>query len=190
VRDSGCDPPGLLDPGPPAIQAKLLRVLQEKTYYPLGAAKPQIVNVRVVTATNKNLAELVTQGQFRSDLYYRIKVLEVHLPPLRDRKDDLPLLCDHFLRKYNVKYKKSILNLSDEAFEILANHDFPGNVRELENLIEHAFTFCSGNTIEKEHFPAEIRGGSRCSTQTTETQRAGRRTAGTFALIADARSDW
>jgi transcriptional regulator with PAS, ATPase and Fis domain len=140
----------------PAMQVKLLRVLQEKTFDPLGAAKSVSVDVRVVAATNKNLPEIVKEGKFREDLYYRIKVLNLALPGLRDRKSDIPLLCDHFISLFNARFKKSIKELSNKAFDALLAHDYPGNIRELENILEHAFIFCKGSVIEPKHLPPEI----------------------------------
>lgn len=140
----------------PAMQVKLLRVLQEKTFEPLGATKTVKVDVRVIVATNKDLQEMVKNGEFREDLYYRIKVLCVTLPALRERKCDIPLLCDHFITLFNARFKKEIKGISNKALELILAHDFPGNIRELENVMEHAFIFCKSDTIESEHFPPEI----------------------------------
>jgi PAS domain S-box-containing protein len=141
----------------PAMQAKLLRVLQEKTFEPLGATSSQKADVRIVTATNRDLAAMVKEGRFREDLYYRINVLRVTLPPLRERRCDVPLLCEHFVDLFNARYGKKITGVSPEALSILLAHDFPGNIRELENIIEHGFVFCKGGTIAPEHLPAERR---------------------------------
>ena len=142
----------------PAMQVKLLRVLQDRTYEPLGANAPVKADVRIVAATNRDLPSLVKEGKFREDLYYRIKVLQVTLPPLRDRPSDIPLLCEHFVERFNARYGKSIKELSQEALELLLAHRYPGNIRELENVMEHAFVFCRTDTIGPEHLPAELRG--------------------------------
>jgi PAS domain S-box-containing protein len=140
-----------------AMQVKLLRVLQERTYEPLGGTAPVKADVRVVAATNKNLSEMVKKGEFREDLFYRIKVLMIKLPPLAERRCDIPLLCDHFIGIFNARYRKNISAISESALTVLLAHSFPGNIRELENVIEHAFIFCKGTTIESEHLPAELK---------------------------------
>lgn len=141
----------------PAMQVKLLRVLQERTYEPLGAVRSEKVDVRVIAATNKNLSQMVKTGEFREDLYYRINVLQVKLPPLRDRRCDIPLLCDHFVDVYNTRYNKDVKSVSQEALDSLLAYDFPGNIRELENMIEHAFVFCKTDSIQPQHLPPEFR---------------------------------
>jgi PAS domain S-box-containing protein len=142
----------------PAIQVKLLRVLQEKSFEPLGGTASVSADVRVITATNRDLAGLIREGRFREDLYYRIKVLHIHLPPLRERRSDVPLLCDHFIELFNDRYKKAIAAVSDEVSAALLAYEFPGNIRELENILEHAFIFCKGETIEMDHLPPELGG--------------------------------
>jgi PAS domain S-box-containing protein len=139
-----------------AMQVRLLRVLQEGTYEPLGAASSVNADVRVVTATNKKLDELVEQGRFRDDLYYRINVMKLDLPPLRDRKDDVPLLVNHFISRFNRLRGKHISCVTDEVLAVLLAYDYPGNVRELENIIEHCFVLCHGEIIEKKHLPASV----------------------------------
>jgi len=121
-----------------SIQAKLLRVLQEKTFVPLGSEKPISVDVRVIVATNKNLKEEVKKGNFREDLFYRIHVIPIELPPLKDRKEDIPPLVDHFVKKYSELMEKKIKSVSPEGMQKMMLHDWPGNVRELENTIEYA----------------------------------------------------
>ncbi len=123
---------------PIAIQAKILRVLQERHFYPVGSEKLIEVDVRIIVATNKNLEEQVKQGLFREDLYYRIHVIPIHLPPLRERKEDIPLLATHFLEKSSRLVKKEIKGLTPQAIQKLLLYDWPGNVRELENVIEYA----------------------------------------------------
>ena len=140
-----------------AMQVKLLRVLQEKIYEPLGATAPIKADVRVITATNKDLAAMVKKGEFREDLFYRIKVISIKLPTLVERRCDIPLLCDHFIGLFNMRYRKDVKGISDDALNVLLSHSFPGNIRELENSIEHAFIFCSGDTIEINHLPAELK---------------------------------
>lgn len=146
----------------PAMQVRLLRVLQERVVEPLGAIEPVKVDVRVVAATNKDLAELVRQGRFREDLFYRIHVIHLKLPPLRERREDIPLLVDRIIAKFNRLQGKDIAGISEEALVRLMEHDYPGNVRELENIIEHAFVLCHGGWIELRHLPPELRAaGSR-----------------------------
>ncbi len=137
----------------PALQVRLLRVLQDRTYEPLGSIKSERANVRIVAATNKALEQLVAEGKFRQDLYYRINVVKLVLPPLRERKEDIPLLIDHFVRKYNRLNGKDIQGLSPEAFPMLMAYDFPGNIRELENIIEYASVVCKDAVIRTEHLP-------------------------------------
>lgn len=140
----------------PATQVKLLRVLQEKEYEPLGATSPVKSDVRIIAATKANLAQLVEDGKFRDDLYFRLNIVLLELPPLKERRDDIPLLIDHFLDKFNHKTGKNILCVSDEVKSVLMNCDFPGNVRQLENIIEHAFVMCSNSQIELKHLPPEF----------------------------------
>jgi transcriptional regulator with PAS, ATPase and Fis domain len=137
----------------PALQVRLLRFLQEKTFEPLGAIEPQKADVRVVAATNKSLSELVKKGTFRRDLYYRINVVRLALPPLCKRREDIPLLIEHFIDRFNRLREKDIAGVSNEAMTIFINHDYPGNVRELENIIEHAFVLCPRGIIEPHHLP-------------------------------------
>jgi PAS domain S-box-containing protein len=144
----------------PAMQARLLRVLQERIYEPLGGVEPVKTNVRVVAATNKDLRKLVQDGRFREDLFYRIHVIRLELPSLRDRREDIPLLIDHFISRFNRLRGKDIGGVSDDVLGRLMEHDFPGNVRELENVIEHAFVLCRGGVIGLEHLPPPLRGGS------------------------------
>ncbi len=142
-----------------ALQVKLLRVLQDKTYEPLGSNKPVKADVRVLAATNKDLAVLVNEGKFREDLYYRLNVVKIVLPPLRERLEDIPLLVDHFIKKLNVEKGKEIKGISDSALTLLMRYDYPGNVRELENIIEYAFILCHGEYIEPQHLPEPFVGG-------------------------------
>jgi PAS domain S-box-containing protein len=136
-----------------AMQVKLLRVLQDKIFEPLGGTKSEKVDLRIITATNKDLDALVKQGSFRKDLYYRINVAKLHLPPLRDRKEDIPLLSEHFVNKFNRLQGKEIHGLKSEALALLMSHDYPGNIRELENIIEYAIVVCKNNMIGIENLP-------------------------------------
>lgn len=140
----------------PALQARLLRVLEERTYTPLGSSKSLKADVRVVAATNKDLAQLVDAGQFRKDLYYRINVVKLKLPLLAERKEDIPLLAEHFIERFNRLQNKKISGLSYEALAIFMYHDWPGNIRELENAIEHAFILCPQGQILPGHLPDHL----------------------------------
>jgi PAS domain S-box-containing protein len=139
----------------PALQVRLLRVLQERTFEPLGSTRTVPVDVRVIVATNRDLAAQVKKGAFRQDLYYRINVVRIEMPPLRKRKEDIPLLVDHFVNRWNRIRGKSISGVSPEVLSFLMAHDYPGNIRELENIIEHAFVLCAEGRIEPRHLPED-----------------------------------
>ena len=139
-----------------ALQVRLLRVLQEKTFEPLGGTKSVSADVRIVTATNRYLATQVENGNFRKDLFYRINVVRIDLPPLRKRKEDIPLLTEHFVARFNRLQDKFISGVSAEVLARLMVHDFPGNIRELENIIEYAFVLCSEGRIELGHLPGDF----------------------------------
>jgi PAS domain S-box-containing protein len=139
-----------------AMQMRLLRVLQEHEYEPLGSVEPVSANVRVVAATHRDLSKLVEQGAFREDLFYRINVIRLELPPLVERREDIPLLVDHFIDRFNRVQERDVVGVSDEVMALLMNHDFPGNARELENIVEHAFVLCRGSVIELQHLPPEL----------------------------------
>ncbi len=141
----------------PAMQVRLLRVLQERVVEPLGGIEPVKVNVRVVVATNRDLADLVKAGTFREDLYYRIRVIRLQLPTLKQRREDIPLLVDHLITRFNRLEGKDVAGVSGEVMARLMEYDFPGNVRELENIIEQAFVLCRGGLIELNHLPPELR---------------------------------
>jgi len=145
----------------PAMQVRLLRVLQEQVYEPLGAVEPVRADVRVIAATHRDLEELVKNGSFREDLFYRINVMRLELPTLRERREDIPLLIDHFIGRFNRLQEKDIVGVSDEVLALLMNHGFPGNARELENIIEHAFVLCRSSIIELQHLPPELVRGRR-----------------------------
>ena len=138
-------------------QAKLLRVLQDKIVEPLGSSKRLKINTRIISATNRNLKELVDKGDFREDLYYRLKVLQIDIPPLRERIKDIPLLIDHFINKLNNVYNKKVIGVAPEMKEVLTDYPWPGNVRELENAIEHAYISSDGIVLKTQHLPTEIR---------------------------------
>jgi PAS domain S-box-containing protein len=142
----------------PALQVKLLRVLQEKEYTPLGAVRPETADVRILAATNKDLAAEVGHGRFRQDLFFRLNVIRVSLPPLRARTEDVPLLVDHFIKKFNATQGRRISGISERAMAALMHYDYPGNVRELENAIEHAFVVCGASVIERGDLPPHVRG--------------------------------
>jgi len=141
----------------PSLQAKLLRVLQEREIDKIGYPHPIKVNVRILAATNRDLRNLVEDNQFREDLFYRLSVVTINLPPLRQRKEDIPLLVEHFIRKYCDRHNLPQVSLGDEALEILTGYNWPGNVRELENVIEHLVVLAKDRVIRAEHLPAEIR---------------------------------
>ncbi|OLB56845.1 MAG: sigma-54-dependent Fis family transcriptional regulator [Nitrospirae bacterium] len=152
-----------------STQAKLLRVLQEREFTRIGGSHPIRVDVRFIAATNKNVVELLRRKLFREDLYYRINVISLYLPPLRDRREDIPLLAKHFLAKRLEDEKQSPLDLSKDSLEALLKYHWPGNVRELENVLEQATVWCRGNTISPEHFPSTLRGGAQSDSLREET---------------------
>jgi transcriptional regulator with GAF, ATPase, and Fis domain len=140
----------------PVIQIKLLRVLQEKTFERVGDVKPVKANLRIITATHHNLIEKVRAGQFREDLYYRLKVFEIGVPPLRDRLEDIPLLVDHFCERFNGVSGKEIRGVTDDVLRLFMDYRWPGNIRELEHALEHAFVLCREAVITMDHIPLEI----------------------------------
>jgi len=139
-----------------ALQVRLLRVLQQRCYEPLGSVSSVKADVRIITATSRDLEKLVEAGKFREDLYYRINVVKLAIPPLRDRKEDIPLLIDHFIDRFNHLHNKNISGVTDQVLATLLEHDYRGNVRELENIIEHCFVLCQGEIIEIKHLPASF----------------------------------
>lgn len=142
----------------PALQVRLLRVLQERTYEPLGSTRTETADVRIITATHRDLAEQARKGLFREDLYYRVNVIRVELPPLRRRMEDIPLLAEQFVERFNRLQRRTVQGVSTEALSLLMAHTWPGNVRELENTIERAFILCQEGPIRLEHLPEELRG--------------------------------
>ena len=141
----------------PNLQIRLLRVIQEREIDKIGYPHPLKVNVRILAATHRNLKALVEDAQFREDLFYRLSVVTVNLPPLRERKDDIPLLVEHFLKKHCGRYQMPLVSVSEAAFEMLAQHNWPGNVRELENVMEHVVVLGKEDIIRPEHLPPDIR---------------------------------
>ncbi len=145
---------------PLSTQVKLLRVLEEKVIERVGDNRPVRIDVRIISATNKNLKELVKKGEFRQDLYYRINVIPVYVPPLRERKEDIPLLAETFFRTIRLKYDKPIESISSSAMAALMNYPWPGNVRELKSALEYAFVTCDSARIEPSHLPPEVTASS------------------------------
>ena len=145
---------------PVSTQVKLLRVLQEKSYEPLGAVKSKDADVRIIASTNRDLAHMVREGSFRKDLFFRLNVLRIRLPELTDRRGDIPLLVNHFVARHAARTGKGIIGVSDDVLSFLMRYDFPGNVRELENIIEHGVVLCRGEIIEMEHLPGELFGST------------------------------
>ena len=140
----------------PAVQVRLLRVLQQKVYEPLGSGQPVPTNARVIAATHRRLEELVKAEKFRDDLYFRINVFKILLPPLSERREDIPLLVDHFIERFNHQKGRGVTGISREAISAIMLHDWPGNVRELENAIEHAFVLCRDDLIRLEDLPEHL----------------------------------
>jgi two-component system response regulator AtoC len=154
---------------PIGLQPKLLRVLQERSFERLGSNRSVEVDVRLISATNHDLADLVKQGHFREDLYYRLNVVELHLPALRERRQDIPLLAHHFLLKYAQLFKKNVKRLSDYVLSALDQYPWPGNVRELENIIQRAVVLSDGPTLELSHLPRNLRQGVGLPEPTTDS---------------------
>jgi two-component system, NtrC family, response regulator AtoC len=140
------------------MQVKLLRVLQESEFERVGGIKTIKVDVRLVTATNRDLAQEIASGGFREDLFYRLNVVPLHIPPLRERREDVPLLASHFIAKFNDRLKKAITGIAPEAVQRLIAYNWPGNIRELENLMERTILFCEGPEIRVEDLPPELAG--------------------------------
>jgi transcriptional regulator with PAS, ATPase and Fis domain len=156
----------------PALQVRLLRVLQERTYEPLGATGSETADVRIIAATNQDLAQLVRRGAFREDLYYRVNVVRLELPPLRRRKEDIPLLVDQFIARFNRLQQKTVQGVTAQALSLLMAHDWPGNIRELENTVERAFILCSAGPIGIAQLSGEL-----TSRRTAAAEDAGMRSA-------------
>jgi transcriptional regulator with PAS, ATPase and Fis domain len=140
----------------PAVQVRLLRVLQQRVYEPLGSGQPVATNARVIAATHRHLEELVKTEMFRNDLYFRINVFKISLPSLSERREDIPMLVDHFVERFNHQKGRTVASVSREAMSALMLHDWPGNVRELENAVEHAFVLCRDDIIRIEDLPEHL----------------------------------
>ncbi len=145
----------------PAMQAKLLRVLQEGAFEPVGSSRTRTADVRVIAATHRDLKELMASGEFRQDLYFRINTIVLELPPLRARREDIPLLVDHFVEQFNRQTGKQVRSVSPEAMNVLEAYSWPGNIRELENTVEHAFVLVKDSMIDLDHLPEELTRTSR-----------------------------
>ncbi len=141
---------------PPTLQAKLLRVIEERKVRPLGDTRSYPIDVRIIATMNRDIGKLIQEGRFREDLYYRLKVIDIELPPLRDRKEDIPLIIQHFIVRFNRELKKNISGISEDALRVLLNYRWPGNVRELENVIERAVTVAQDEVISSEDLPASM----------------------------------
>ncbi|MFH1999292.1 MAG: sigma 54-interacting transcriptional regulator [Planctomycetota bacterium] len=155
-----------------SLQVKLLRVLNNGEYRPLGSAKTLHTDARIIAATNADLQTAIEQGRFREDLYYRINVVDIHIPPLRERHEDIPLLVNHFVRLFKKKTRKPIARISPDTLAFLRRYRFPGNVRELENAIEHAFVMCHDHEIRVEHLPTNIAAQDTKGILTVHTQKS------------------
>jgi PAS domain S-box-containing protein len=171
----------------PALQIRLLRFLQERVYEPLGTTQPVRADVRMIAATNKKLEKLVQVNQFREDLYYRINVVRLQIPPLRDRREDVPLLAEHFVTRFNLLQGKEIMGVSDEVLSCLMSYDYPGNVRELENIIERAFVLCRSGLIQLQHLSEP----PPCADVNTPSRPGGlRQLEAAYLLSALRRNNW
>lgn len=148
-----------------SLQSKLLRVLQDATFYRLGDTEPRLLNLRVIAATNRDMAELIAEGAFRDDLYYRLRVIEIHVPALRDRRDDVPLLANYFIDKYAKRFNKQVEGMATPVLGALMRHDWPGNVRELENVIQRAIIMTKDRVIDMDSLAPEIARGAEFSTR-------------------------
>jgi DNA-binding NtrC family response regulator len=142
---------------PPSMQVKLLRVIQEREVLRVGATEPVKVDVRIIAAANRDINDAIKTGNFRQDLYFRLNVIYMHIPPISERKDDIPLLSYYFLKKYNILMKKNVTGISADVLNLLMSYDFPGNVRELENIIERGIALSNNNMIETAHLPEDLK---------------------------------
>ncbi len=179
---------------PLPLQAKLLRVLEDKEFYPLGSRKTTRVDVRIIAATNRGLEKLVEEKRFREDLFYRLNVIRLDLPPLNERREDIPLLIEHILKRLCALKRTTIERIAEDAMEVLLNYEYPGNVREMENILEHALIICQGDVIEKKHLPLFLQMGvlSRAEMRTSASHGSDvlRSDERTKILAALKRNDW
>lgn len=174
-----------------AMQVKLLRVLQEREYEPLGANHPKKTNARIIAASNRDLKELVKTGAFRQDLYYRVNVLSLEMPPLRHRPEDIPQLTEYFVAKFNRLMNKRIRGFSATAYALLYAYPWPGNIRELENVVERAVVICPSEIVEPRHLPAELSGSHGKAPLQSETIRQTRQDVERQAILQTLEShDW
>jgi len=171
----------------PALQSRLLRVLQDGSYEPLGSVETRTSDARVIAATNRDIEELVESGEFRQDLYYRINVIVLELPPLRKRREDIPLLVEHFISKFNRLRDRELTGVQPRVLDMLMRHEYPGNIRELENIIEHAFVTCRRGTIRTRHLPARLQSPGADASGAPPSLTAVERD---FVLAALDRHDW
>ncbi|MBK7927611.1 MAG: sigma 54-interacting transcriptional regulator [Bryobacterales bacterium] len=174
----------------PALQVRLLRVLQERVYEPLGSVHPVKADVRIITATNKTLSQLVSKGQFREDLYYRINVVRLEIPPLRERMEDIPLLVEHFIDRLNSLQGREVAGISDDALACLMAHAFPGNIRELENIIERAFVVCHSGWIQPAHLPVNLCAALHPDSTASPSMNSFEQVEASFLLSALRRNKW
>jgi transcriptional regulator with PAS, ATPase and Fis domain len=165
-------------------------VLQERTYEPLGSSQPVSADVRIIAATNKHLEDLVRAGGFREDLYYRINVVSLTIPPLRERMEDIPLLVDHYIAKLNRLQGRDITGISDDAVACLMAYRYPGNVRELENIVERAFILCRTGEIERRHLPESVCGQVLSEDAVPKGLASLRQTEAAFIIEALQRNGW
>ncbi len=175
---------------PLQLQVKLLRVLQERTFRPVGSETSVAVNVRIIAATNRNLPEEVREGKFREDLFYRLNVIEIEIAPLRDRSEDIPILVRHFLKQFSNVHHREITRFSAEAARVLLDYDYPGNVRELENIVEHAVALSDGESAEVEHLPGYLTDGDVALTSGSRSPRPASSLTSDFVTPEDADSSW
>ncbi len=154
----------------PAFQVKLLRVLEEREFQPLGGVETLKANVRIIAATNRDLGQMIGEGQFRQDLFYRINIIHLKLPPLRQRPEDIGLLVERFIGKLNRLKDRAVSGIDNEALALLMSHSYPGNIRELENIIEHAFVLCQGGSIGLRHLPAYLSPSPRTAVSAPEIE--------------------
>lgn len=173
-----------------ALQMRLLRFLQERVYEPLGSVQPVTADVRVLAATNKSLSHLVKQGQFREDLYYRVNVMKLEIPPLRERKEDIPLLVEHFIAHFNSLQGREVTGIAKEALACLMAHDYPGNIRELENIVERALILCHSGQIEQSHLLPSLCPSLSSDTSTMADPDSFKQVEAAFLINALRQNNW
>lgn len=175
----------------PALQVRLLRVVQEHTFEPLGATKTEKSDSRIIVATNRDLLEMVHTGAFREDLFYRINIVRISLPPLRERKEDIPLLVDFFINRFNQLHHKNVSGIKPDALSLLMGHDWPGNIRELENAVERSFVLCDDSALTIAHLPDELWAATHeYSTRIAPIKQSRELSEAQTILAALERNDW